>query len=288
MASDIDLCVAFVDAHPEDAARALEQLPTVQVVALIEALPADTAARGVTMMTPMSAAACLTRLDPRAAAAVVAGLRIDYASMLLRQIDDASRMAILEQLPSDEARMLAARLRYPEGTAGALMDPRVVVCASESTAGDALALMRRFPRHLCDYLYVVDRDQRLVGVVDPGALIGARPAESIARLMTAAVGRVPAHAGRAAILAHPAWSQFRALPVVDEALAIVGAISYQTYRALEEKTGNPRQPDVVTTVFAIGELYWLSLSGMIDGVASVVRRVGSRADLPAEETHGVH
>lgn len=285
MAAEFDLCVAFVQAHPDEAARAMERLPTGQAAALIEAMPPEAAARALAVMTPAVAADSLAQLDPRAAAPVLAELRVDRSSLLLRQMEGSRRTAILEQLPPDEARMLAAMLRYPEGTAGALMDPRVLSAPEDSTAAEALSVIRRSPRHRHEYLYVVDRD-RLVGVVSLATLMRARPADQVAAVMTSPVSRLSAQAGRAAILGHPGWRQLRELPVVDEASLLIGAISYETFRALEDEArGRDRQLDAVSTVFALGELYWLSLSGMIDGVATVVRRA-SRANQSGEGAHG--
>lgn len=285
MAAEFDLCVAFVQAHPDQAARAMERLPAGQAAALIEAMPPEAAARALGVMTPAVAADALAQLDPRAAAPVLAELRADRSSLLLRQMEGSRRTGILEQLPPDEVRVLAAMLRYREGTAGALMDPRVLSAPEDSTAAGALRMIRRSPRHRHEYLYVVDRD-RLVGVVSLATLMRARPADQVAAVMTSPVSRLSAQAGRAAILEHPGWRQFRELAVVDEASLLIGAISYETFRALEDEArGRDRQLDAASTVFALGELYWLSLSGMVEGVATVVRRA-ARANQSGEGAHG--
>ena len=273
MTGELDLCRAFVDAHPDDAAHVLEQLPAPDVAALLDAIPPATAARVFDQMTPTMGADCLARMRPAAAAAAIAESRTDLASALLRRVDDEVRAALLELLPEAEAGFLRAVLRYPEGSAGALMDPCAMAVADDVTAGEALARVRRSPRHMLYYVYVVDRTRQLVGVVDVRELMLARPGEALTGVMRRPVARLVATMTRPAILAHPGWQHFHALPVVDRDSVLLGAIWYQTFRHLEDAARDQsRGVDAVTTVFALGELYWLSLSGLLDGLSSVVKR----------------
>jgi hypothetical protein len=93
---------------------------------------------------------------------------------------------------------------------------------------------------------------------------------------------------RAAILAHPGWRRFHALPVVDRDAVLLGAIRYQTFRGLEDAARDQsRRADAVTTVFALGELYWLGLSGLLDGLSSVVKRRTPPDGELREGSHGV-
>jgi magnesium transporter len=287
MTAEFDLCRVFLEAHPDDAARSIERLPVAEAAALIEAMPAGAATGALGLMTPAVAAECLGRLRPEAAAVLVASLRADRAAVLLRLVDGSARAAVLERLPSEEARVLLAMLRYPEGSAGALMDLRVVSGAAELAAGAAMAAIRRSPRHVPDCVYVVESGHRLIGIVRLRDLAFARPTEPLATLMSRSVGRVNARAGRAAVLAHPGWRQFHALPVVDEDGVLVGAISYETFRALEEEALGTRRPDAVATAFALGELYWLGLSGVLDGLASMIRRAAPGAAVSLEGNRGL-
>jgi magnesium transporter len=225
-------------------------------------------------------------MPPGAAASLVAALRTDLAAAILRRLDEASTTAILAQLPSDDARLLRAVLRYPDSTAGALMDPRVIAACDDVTVGEARATLHRSPRDMHGYLYVVDRTHRLTGAVALRELMLARPAEPLAAIMSSPAARLSARMGRAAIAGHPGWRRFHALPVVDEESRLVGAIRYETFRMLEDSApGRPRRPEAVNTVFALGELYWLGLAGVLDGLASAMKGQSSRARA-GEGNHG--
>jgi hypothetical protein len=56
----------------------------------------------------------------------------------------------------------------------------------------------------------------------------------------------------------------------------------------EDVLRRPSRGEAVTTVFALGELYWLGLSGVLDGVASAVRGLAPAAREAQEVKHGGH
>jgi magnesium transporter len=274
MATELDLCQAFADRHPGDAALLLERLPVADAAELLDALPPKTSVHMFDQMTPSAAAECLARMQPASAATLLSDLRTDLAAALLRRVDDRTCSALLERMPGAEAGVLATVLRYPEGTAGALMDPKVLAVADHVTAGEALARVRRAPGNLLHYLYVVDRTGRLVGVVDLRELMLARPSEPLAGVMHRSVARLTASTTRPAILAHEGWRRVHALPVVDQSGVLLGAVRYQTFRRLDDEAREQaRGADTVAAVFALGELYWLGLSGLLDGLASVIKRM---------------
>lgn len=270
MSSELTLSQAFIDAHSDDAARVIERLEALHSAALLEALPADTAARALGRVAPTVGAECLGRLAPDAAAAIVARLPADQAAGLLRRLDAAPRTAILAGMPNDEAAFLSAILTYRPGTAGALMDSRVIVAGESVRAGDALAQLRRAPPNAHE-VFVIDEARRLIGTVHLRDLLSVRPRDPLSAIVDRTVSRVPASAGRAAIVTHPGWKRSHTLAVVDGDL-LVGAISHATLRAIVEEDalgGSPRPG--AATIVALGELYWLGLSGVVDGVASAVR-----------------
>jgi magnesium transporter len=222
-------------------------------------------------MTPAAASDCLTLMEPAGAAAIVDRLPTDVAAGLLRRMTDENRTDLLSRLSAGEAGVLRRVLAYPPECAGAFMDPRALAVPDDVTVAEALARIRRAPQHLLYYVYVVDRDCRLAGVLDLRELMLARPGQLLADAMHRPVVSVPAAATRTALVAHPAWRDFHALPVVDRDATFVGAVRYQTLRALEDAAGQRAAGrDAVAAAFALGELYWLGLTGVLEGVASAI------------------
>lgn len=285
---ELALCRTFIADHCEDAARALERLPGMEAAALLGAMPAAVAAKALAAMVPTLAAECLGRLSPGSAGAMLVEMPAGSAAALLRRLDKADASAIIGQMPEDEVRLLSTMLDYPPDSAGSLMESRVFAASESLRVGDALAALRKRPPQVLDYVYVVDEAHRLVGVVGLGELLSSRRDAHLASIMNRAVSRLPARARRTAVLTHPGWRQFHALPVVDDNAVLVGAIAHATVQALleEDALGAPSRADTVTTVVALGELYWLGLSGVLDGVVSSVRRLGSTEVEVREVGHG--
>lgn len=288
--SELSLCQTFINNHAIDAARLLERLAAAQVAALLEAMPAGVTARALGAMVPVIGSQCLQRLAPDSAAAALVELPAGYAAALLRPLDPASTSAILAAMPDDETRLLGTILNYPPDCAGSLMDSRVFAATESLQVGEALAALRRLPPRLYDDVFVVDHEHRLLGVVRLRDLLSARRHQPLTTVMSRVVSRLHATASRAAIVNHPGWRHFHTLPVVDAEDLLVGAIAHATVRAIfeEDALRRPSRTDAVTTAFALGELYWLGLSGVLDGVASAVRQLAPATGESREVKRGSH
>ncbi|MGE3509953.1 MAG: CBS domain-containing protein [Vicinamibacterales bacterium] len=290
MISDLGLCQVFINSHPGDAARVLERLGDAQAAALLEEMPATVTARVLGAMVPTLAAECLQRLAPETAAAALVELSAGYAVVLLRRLDPHRTTAILAMTPVREAGLLSTILAYPPDCAGSMMDSRVFAASESLRVGETLAALRRVHSQLYDDVFVVDPEHRLVGVVRVRDLLSARRKEPLTTVMSRAVSRLSASAPRVAVLNHPGWRQSHILPVVDAGNVLIGAIAHGTARAIfeEDALRRPARAEAVTTAFALGELYWLGLSSVLDGLASAVRRLGTAPGGESEVNRGSH
>ena len=140
------------------------------------------------------------------------------------------------------------------------------------TVGEAIAQIRRSPDYVRYNLYVVDREGRLVGVLNLRELLlsdSKEPLESIARRD---VHSIQSHEGRAAILRHPAWKEAHSLPVVDRRGTYLGAIRYRAWRLLEEEMRGGRARRDSTTADALGDLFATSVAGAVGALTELASR----------------
>jgi len=256
---------AFLEAHPDQVTLLLERMPPNDVAGFLEQLPVAGAVEVLRRMALAMGADALERIATDRATAILALLPSDSAAGLLRRVEIDRRKAFLAALPDETVATLAVLLRYPEHTAGAYMDTRVLALPQEMTVGEARNRLRRAARQALFYLYVVDREQQLAGVVNLRELMLADGKQPLTEVMRRNVARLPLSADHAEILAHPAWRDVHALPVVDERDVFLGAIRYGTLRVLESEYASARQSrSPAALALSLGELYWLGVSQLLD------------------------
>jgi Mg/Co/Ni transporter MgtE len=273
MALKRELAEALVRRHPARAAAVLEPLGPEAAADWMARLAPGEAASLLSRLAPGLAARVLARWPPATAARVLDALDLDVAVRLLRLTEEAPRAAALAALPPRRARAAGMLLRFAEGSAGALMDPDVHPLPSDLTVREARRRLREQPDQFRYNLYVVDREQRLVGVLTVRELWMARPSQRLVDVMVRDPLCLHANDDRLAVAAHPGWREVHALPVVDDAGAYLGAVRYRTLRAVEgllqgDPAGDGRTADALAELFAVGA------SGLLEALGGAGSRSG--------------
>jgi len=268
----------LLEAHPLDAAQASERLPARDVAALIEKAETTVSGGILQHMAPPLAGAILSELPLEKASEIFERLPVEMAALSLRSMDPSLREQVLAALPGRRSRALTSLLRFPDGTAGALMDPEVLALPEDLSAREALARVREAAGNARYNLYIVDRDQTLVGVINLHELLMARPGDRLSSRMQTRVHRLPARADRHAVVSNPGWREVHALPVVDERGLYLGAIRYRTLRLLEEQLRGSRSEEGATAR-ALGGLLRAGASAMLEAMVSSAPPDQSPAEL---------
>jgi magnesium transporter len=260
------LSAAFMETHPREAALVLEGLAVADAAAALDSVPPEIAAPVLQEMTLPAGASCLLACEPGQTGEILATLPPDESARLLRGLEAPERARLLAGTPDETRDTLSVLLQYPESTAGALMDPRVLALPEDLTIAEARKRVRRHSRFLRYYLYVTRRDKTLAGAITLRELMLARASFLLSEVAHRPVEHIATGESRKAILAHPAWRRFHAMPVVDERGRLVGVIRYETIRDLEAGRDVQKPQDPVSLAMALGELYWL-------GATSVTRQL---------------
>jgi magnesium transporter len=265
----LDLVEHYAITCPDEVARHVERLDPGDAVRLLSALPHPTVAALLPHLAPGRAARIVADLSMDAAALVTGLMRVDGAAALLRRMDPAVVSRILAALPADQARSVGALLAHGPATAGGVMDPEVFTVPLASTVAEVRSLLEATPEHLYYYVYVVDVEQRLAGVFDLAELMQADPGEPVGAIVKPGVTWLSADAPLESVFAHPGWRALDAMPVVDSARRFLGVLRHRHVRRLQEQqTSTSGDDGAVRTVMALGEIYWLGLCGLLQGIAS--------------------
>lgn len=160
-------------------------------------------------------------------AQILARLEVDDMVELFEWIDEGRREPVLALLP--EARRLELRKAelYPPSSAGRVMVTRFIALHEGMTAQQAIERIRKEGQdtEAILYLYVVDAERRLRGVVPIRRLVAAGPDTPCAELMVRDPIFVRTDADQEEVAQLVARYNLLAIPVVDDAERIVGVIT---------------------------------------------------------------
>jgi magnesium transporter len=216
----------FVELHPEEAARAFETLEAADRQQLFKTLPIRVAAPLLERLSTDVAGPLLTQRDKDRVSELITAMSPRAGSTLLHQLDDTKREEILASLPDGLARSLRELAHYPAHTAGGIMEPRVASLSIDLTVQQAVSRIRKTPREVLHYLYVTDRNGKLMGVLNMRDLLLAAPRDPVEPLVRRDVVSVPETTEREEAINVMRQRGFLALPVVDFEGRLVGVITH--------------------------------------------------------------
>jgi magnesium transporter len=270
------LLEAFATRHPSEAADALRALDDTTLAIVLARLSQEAQAAVLTGADGSTAVRLLSLMPAERAAAVVLELDRDVGAHLLRRTSREVGEAVLRAMPTDDAQRVARHMRYPEDTAGALMDPLVNAFRRDLTVAETLERIRREPKRATYYVYVVDERRHLEGVVTMRELMLADETVSLATIMRTNPERLRVYAPWETVAVHPGWRRAHALPVVDGE-TFVGAIRYRTLRAVEQKqVDQDLRTESSKTARELAEVYALGASSLLGWVSAWLGPVRDR------------
>src|SRR3954466_11336471 len=168
--------------------------------------------------------------DRAEVAELIADLPADDRVDLLHDVKPEVVEELLPLLPAHERREIIRLREYPEDSAGAMMTTEVAMIDENLTVRQAIDDLTRAAEHLetIYYIYAVDQDQRLDGVVTARQLLTAlkKPEMRVADLMEGDLIYVEATADRNEVTNQVAKYDLHAIPVVDERRRLLGIITH--------------------------------------------------------------
>ncbi len=215
---------ALAGGHPSDVARALEAMNPKEAAKVLKRLPTKISGGVTERLAPSSAGAILSRIGPEGTRDLLGQLPTRQAAAILNHLEDALREAALSGIVADKAKGIRNLLQYPPDTAGGMMDPHVTSIRVDVTAEQAIAAVRRARRQTLYYLYVTDREDKLVGVLNIRELLLATPSDPIEPMVRRALVTVPATLRRDEVASLIQSRRFVALPVVDAEGYLLGVV----------------------------------------------------------------
>jgi magnesium transporter len=191
---------------PEDRLLAFKMVPYEDAEDFFLSLTARDQAELLAALPSSERRGWMRLLPPDDAADVVQESAPELRDELVGLLDDATR------------REVVALLAYKEDQAGGLMDPRFVRVRPEMSVDEAIAYVRKQAREYVGtlrYLYVLDDQQRLLGVVTLRSLFSSPPETKIQSIMRTDVVSATEDMDQEALSRLFSQHTLNAVPVVD-------------------------------------------------------------------------
>lgn len=232
------------------AARLLETMDEAQVVAVLRGLPPAIAGRAVRQLQVTFAAALLKDAEEDLFVELAGELEPAHAAAIFMHLPTDARERFLQHLPERLRRDVQEQLTFPADSVGRLMSTQFLALRQDMTMRAAIDRIRavaqkRFP---ASYVYVVDLEDHLVGVMNMRDLMLADPSQQLQAVMRREVFALPCFTDREEAAAELSRRRYFAAPVVDNEHRILGIIKAEQLLqgVQEELTGD------IQTMFGAG------------------------------------
>lgn len=213
-----------------DALELLENLSGTELARLFAFLGEEALGALLARLDHRDAAGILTRMSSSQAADILESIGPDDATDIVQVInasDPESGENILGAMEPEEAAEIRELLPYGEETAGGLMTPEFVAVFPELRADQTVTALRQVADEIenVQYVYVIDRDEKLLGALSLHRLVLSAPDARVGDLMSTESWSVRADEDQEVAARIVTERALLALPVVDDEGRLLGIIT---------------------------------------------------------------
>ncbi|MFZ1396148.1 MAG: magnesium transporter [Candidatus Promineifilaceae bacterium] len=212
--------------HPADIAVLLDELETETAVIVFELLPIEIASEVLDETGSQIRQELVEKVDDERLADLLDELPMDDAAEFLEDLPDEISDRLIGLMEPEEAAEVQELLAYEEETAGRLMTRDVVALRRQWTVSETFDYLRSLEdAETLHYLYVVDRENKLIGVVPLRTLVLSQPNETIENLMSRDIASVRVTADQEELAEFVARYDYFVVPVVGENNELLGVVT---------------------------------------------------------------
>lgn len=223
----------------DDLQQIVDELQPYDLARIYKELPLKHRHKFLLFLTSKQIAELIQELDRELQADVLQKLGVEKSSNVMDLMDNDDLADLLGELSVDkieeflasmgkeESQTVQSLMQYPPETAGGIMTNRYVWIRKYYTVREAVDKFKTFARiaETINYLYVLDEDKKLVGVVSYRDLLLADLDDKIEDIMFTRIISVPVDMDQEDVARTIERYDFIAVPVVDYAGRLVGIIT---------------------------------------------------------------
>ena len=213
--------------HPADIADIISQVSQKEGASFFKGLDLETAAEALSELQPDVQAALITGMDTDKAADILEEMPPDEAADVLSDLPVDKAKELLEHIEKEEAEDIQELLSHEEDTAGGLMTNEFIAYPPGILVRDAIKKFRKDAEEveIVYYIYVIDENERLLGVVSLRELLLADLDAKLSDIMETKVKTVTPETDEMDVGEIVSKYNLVALPVVDAEGSLLGIVT---------------------------------------------------------------
>ena len=217
----------LLDFHPADLAVILQELPQDERFYLFNLLDAEAAPDVLAELDEVTREDIVEELSPHRLSELVEDMDSDDAADVLSELPDEMQEQVLANIEPEERADVEKLLEHEEDTAGGIMAVEYIAAYVDQTVEEVIQEIRRRANEIGEiyYIYAIDREGRLVGVVPFKSLILHDPNCLIQEIMKQDVISVTEDEDQEEVARLARKYDLAAIPVVDDQNRLLGRIT---------------------------------------------------------------
>jgi len=213
--------------HPSELASIISDLSAPEAAAVVGQLDDETAADAFEHLDAETQKTLIDDIGTQRAADIIEEMDADDAADLLSELPEEQQSELLAEMSDYTAGELRELVKYDEDTAGGLMTTDYVWIYPHRTTEATIRKIREIAptSEFIYYLYVVDKEDRLLGTLSLRTLLLELPTAFIDRIMDTDVVSIHPDVPAVEVAAAIAKYDLLAIPVVDDDGKMLGIVT---------------------------------------------------------------
>ena len=225
---DKAISLAFEDVHFADIAEVLDEVSFDEAIYIIKLLDSEKTSEILTELDEDIREKILKNLSAKEIAEEVEEMDSDDAADIIGELSEERQERVMSALEDDDlAADIKELLSYDDDTAGALMAKELVKVYETWTVAGCMRRIRGQAKEVTRVhsIYVVDKEDKLVGRLSLKDLIIAKSDQKIADISKSKVDAVNVNEDDEEVAKIMAKYDLEAIPVVDDNMVLLGRIT---------------------------------------------------------------
>jgi len=216
------------DLHPNDFSEIAEELSPEQIIEIFWLIKdREKIAEYISELSTELQSSILNAMSKKQASEILEEMDTDEAVDLLTEIAPEESRELLDLMPKEEAEEIEELMKYEENTSGSIMNNEFVTLPEHLTTEQAIGHIREMSpeAEMIYYVYVLDKRERLIGVLSLRDLIVADAKKRVSEIMEEDVISVLDTEDREVAARMISDYDFLAIPVINKKGMMVGIIT---------------------------------------------------------------